>query len=73
MEENEEKPSAAVDPAAAAAAATEALGLKPPCHDLFSHQLKIDHFEAMHALGKENLVDGAPNFRKIIGMFKKEC
>ena len=37
-----------------------------PCLDLGSHELKIDHFEQMHELGKENYLKGAPNFRQVL-------
>ncbi len=36
-----------------------------PCVDLGGHALKIDHFEQMHELGKDNYLPGAPNFRRV--------
>lgn len=38
---------------------------RPPCLDLKMYQLKIDHFDQMHALGKDKIVKGAPNFRQV--------
>jgi hypothetical protein len=55
--------------------------LEPPCEkciwlllairiyflgmDLTDYKPKVDHFEQIHALGKENVVLGAPNFRQV--------
>ena len=29
-------------------------------------KLKIDHFDQVHVLGTENVIDGAPNFRQVL-------
>ena len=62
---------AAPEDAAAAAPAEdgaepveEPVILDPPCVDLSSCMLKIDHFDQMHGLGKEKIVEGSPNFRQ---------
>ena len=34
--------------------------------DLTDYKPKVDHFEQIHALGKDNVVLGAPNFRQVI-------
>merc|ERR1711892_71811 len=41
--------------------------LEPACMDLMDFKPKVDHFDEIHALGKENTVLGAPNFRQVVG------
>eukprot|EP00096_Caligus_rogercresseyi_P004778 TRINITY_DN1924_c0_g1_i1.p1 TRINITY_DN1924_c0_g1~~TRINITY_DN1924_c0_g1_i1.p1 ORF type:complete len:531 (-),score=159.93 TRINITY_DN1924_c0_g1_i1:105-1697(-) len=43
------------------------LCITEPCMDLSQCKLKIDHFDQMHSLGPNQLVEGAPNFRKVSG------
>ena len=33
--------------------------------DLSEYKLKVDHFDKVHVLGQENIIDGAPNFRQV--------
>jgi len=39
----------------------------PPCADLTECQIKIDHFDKIHALSEEGKIDGAPNYRQVAG------
>ena len=34
--------------------------------DLTDFKPKVDHFQEIHALGPDNVVPGAPNFRQVI-------
>ena len=43
--------------------------VKPPCVDLTSTHLKIDHFDQMHVLGEEGKLSGAPNYRQVKSKF----
>ena len=36
--------------------------------DLSFFKAKVDHFEEIHALGEENMVNGAPNLRQVGGL-----
>ena len=37
-----------------------------PGADLTDCQIKIDHFDKIHALSEEGKIDGAPNYRQVI-------
>ena len=33
--------------------------------DISQLELKVDHFDQVHVLGPDNVIDGAPNFRQV--------
>jgi len=35
--------------------------------DISQLELKVDHFDQVHVLGPDNVIDGAPNFRQVSG------
>ena len=37
--------------------------------DMSEYKLKIDHFDQVHVLGSENIIDGAPNFRQVLLLY----
>ena len=43
----------------------DAKPLEPACLDLTDYKPKVDHFENIHVLTKEENIEGAPNFRQV--------